>query len=69
MDGVPGRIDPGDFVGEKFEKIENTGERHDPRLTEDFERLIVRRENDPVLIDRETGDKDGKVKIDPGETG
>ena len=69
VNGVPGGIDPGNLVGEKFEEIENTGERHDPRLAKDFERLVIRRENDPVLIDRETGDKDGEVKVNSGETG
>ena len=69
MDGIPGGIDPGYFVSKKFEEIENTSERDDPRLAEDFERLVIRRKDNPMLIDCETGDKDSQVKIDPGETG
>ena len=69
VNGVPGRIDPRDFVREKFEEIENARDRDDPGMAEDFERLIVRREDDPVLVYRQAGDEDGEVKIDPGETG
>ena len=69
VNGVPGRIHPRDFVREKFQKIENARDRDDPGMAEDFERMIVRRENDPVLVYRQAGDEDGEVKIDPGETG
>jgi hypothetical protein len=30
MNGVPDRIDPGDFVGEEFQKIENACNGDDP---------------------------------------
>ena len=69
VNGVPGRIHPRDFVREKFEEIENARDRDDPGMAEDFERLIVRREDDPVQVYRQAGDEDGEVKIDPGETG
>ena len=38
-------------------------------MAEDFERMIGRREDDPVLVNRQAGDEDREVKIDPGETG
>ncbi len=66
---VPGRIDPRDFVREKFEEIKDARDGDDPGMAEDFEGMVVRRENDPVLIDGEAGDEDGQVKIDPGQTG
>jgi hypothetical protein len=69
VDGVPGGIDPGNFVGEKFQEIEDASDGNDPGLAEDFERLVIRRENDPVLMDGEAGDEDGEVKIDARETG
>src|SRR5471030_3135303 len=68
VNGVPGRIHPRDFIREKLEEIENARDRDDPRMAQDFERMIVRRQDDPVLIDREAGYEDGEVKIDPGET-
>src|SRR5687767_6557878 len=64
---VPGGIDPGDFVGNKFEDIENAGENDDPGLAENLERLVARGENDPLLVDGQAGDKDGEVKVDARE--
>ena len=46
----------------------NASDDDDPGLAENFEGMVARRENDPVLIDREAGDEDGQVKIDAGET-
>ena len=69
VDNVPCGIDPRNFVREKFEEIENARDRDDPRMAEDFERMIVRREDNPVQVYREAGDENGEVKIDPGETG
>jgi hypothetical protein len=38
-------------------------------MAEDFERLEIRGEDDPVLMDGEAGDENGQVKIKAGETG
>ena len=67
VDGVPDRIDPRNFVGEKFEEIENAGDGDDPGIAEDFERLVLWRQRDPVKMNGEPGDKNGQVKIDAGE--
>ena len=42
MHCVPGGIHPGNFVGEKFEEIENAGDGDDDRVAQHFERLIRR---------------------------
>src|SRR5437762_3369553 len=67
MHRVPDGIHPRNFIGEKFEEIENTGNADDPRVTEDFERLILRRESDPVEMNGEPRGKNGEVKIDARE--
>ena len=69
VDRVPDRIYPWDFIGEKFEEIENTSDRDDPRVAEDFQRLILWRQSDPVKMDGESGNENGQVKIDAGERG
>src|SRR5205814_8501860 len=66
---VPRRVDPRDFVGEKFQDVENAGDCDDDRIAQDLERLILQRERDPVKMDGETGCENGQVKIDPGEGG
>ena len=40
VDGVPGGVDPRNFVREKFEEIKNAGDGNDHRITQHFERLI-----------------------------
>ena len=39
---VPGGIDPGDFVGKKFQEVENARDGNDDRVAENFERLVGR---------------------------
>jgi len=51
VDRVPGRIEPWNFVGEKFQGIEDARDCDDPRVPEDLERLILRRKDDPVEMD------------------
>src|SRR5207248_11682985 len=46
---------------------ENTGDADDPWVAEDFERLILRRESDPVKMDCEGSGKNGQVKINARE--
>ena len=67
VDCVPDRIHPRNFVREKFEEIENASDRDDPRVTEHFERLILRRQSDPVKMDCKSSNENREVKIDPGE--
>ncbi len=67
MDRVPDRIDPGDFVREKFEDIESAREANDPGIAQDFERLVLRGEGDPVKMNGQTGSEDGQIQVDPGE--
>ena len=38
-------------------------------MTKDFERLVWRRERNPMLINGETGGENGQVEIDPGQSG
>ena len=69
VNGVPHRIDPGDFIGKEFQEIENAGDRDDPRITEDLKRLVLRREGDPVKMDSQAGGEDCQVKVDSGKRG
>ena len=67
MNGVPDRIDPRNFIREEFQEIQNTGNCDDPWVSEDLERLVLRRKRDPVKVNREAGGKNRQVKIDPGQ--
>src|SRR5260370_40089330 len=69
VDGVPGGVNPGNFVGEEFQKIKNARDGDDHGIAQRFERLISRREGDPVEMDGEAGNKDGEVKIKAGQGG
>jgi hypothetical protein len=69
MDGVPDRIDPRNFVGEKFEEIENACDGDNPGIPEHAERLVIGRERDPMEVDGETRHENGEVQIDAGERG
>lgn len=62
---VPRRIDPRNFIGKKLEDIKRSGDPENERMAEDRERLILRRQHDPVLMNRHPGNKDGEVKIYP----
>ncbi len=67
VNGIPGGVDPRNFVGEKFEEIEDAGDRNNRRVAQDFERLIGRRERDPVEMDGQSGDENGEIEVDAGE--
>ena len=69
VDCIPCGIEPGHFIGEKFERVHDAGDGDDPRMTEHFEGLVARRERDPMQMNREAGDEDGEIKIDPREAG
>jgi hypothetical protein len=69
MNGVPYRIDPRNFIREEFQEIQNTGNCDDPWVSEDLERLVLRRKRDPVKVNCEAGDENCQVKINPGERG
>src|SRR3989442_7770496 len=64
---VPDGIHPWNLVGEKFEKIENTGDADDPGIAQDFERLILLRQRDPVEMDSQPTCKDSEVKVNTGQ--
>jgi len=64
---VPGRIEPRDFVGQKFEQIENARDGHHERMSKDLERLILRRQRDPMEVNRQPGGEDGQVKVNSGK--
>ena len=66
---VPDGIHPWNFISKKLEEIENTGDGDYPRVREDFERLILWRESNPVKMDCESGDKNCQIKIDAGQRG
>ena len=67
VNGIPRGVDPWNFVGEEFEEIEYTGDRNNRRVAQDFERLIGRRERDPVEMDGQSGDENGEIEVDPGQ--
>ena len=66
---IPRSVDPRYFIGEKLEEVQNARNADDERIAERLERLVSGRERDPMLIDREPGDKDGEVKIHTCEAG
>ena len=65
--GIPGRIEPRDFVGKKFEQIQNARDGDHERMSKDLERLILRRQCDPMEMNGQTGREDGQVKIHSGK--
>ena len=67
VNGVPRGIDPRNLVGEKFEEIENAGDCNNRRVAQDFERLIGRRERDPVEMDGQSGDENREIEVDAGQ--
>src|SRR4029453_1469080 len=69
MNGVPDRIDPRNFVGEEFQEIENACDGDDPWVAQDLQRLVLRRESNPVKMNCQPGDENCQVKIDSGERG
>ena len=69
VNGIPRRIDPGNFIGKEFQEIENAGDGDDPRVTEDLKRLVLRRQGNPVKMDSQAGGENRQVKIDPGKRG
>src|SRR5689334_2518375 len=57
VDRVPDRIDPGNLVREKFEKVENSGNADDPRVSQHFQGLVIGRERDPVEMNGQSGNE------------
>src|SRR5204863_5979409 len=64
---VPGTVDPRDFIGQELEEIKDTSNGDDDRIAQHFERLIRRRQGDPVEMNGKAGGENGEVKINPGE--
>jgi hypothetical protein len=69
VNGIPGGVDPWNFVRKKFEEVKNPSNRNNYRIPEHFQRLIGRRERDPMEMNGEAGGENGQVKIDAGEAG
>src|SRR5207248_11293361 len=65
MDSVPDRINPGNFICEKFEQKKNAGNNHDAWLAQDRERLILWGKNDPVEMNGKASGENRQVKISP----
>lgn len=68
VDRVPDRIEPWNLVCEEFKEIENAGDADNPRVAENFERLILRREGYPMKMNCKPGGKNGEVKIDASQS-
>ncbi len=58
-----------EFCPQKFEEIKNASDRNNHRIPKHFERLIGRRERDPMEMNGEAGGENRQVKIDAGEAG
>ena len=61
VDGVPDRIDPRYFVGEKFEEKENAGNDDNNWVAKNGEGLVLRCQNDPVEMNGKAGGKNGEI--------
>ena len=66
---VPSRVEPWNFLGKKFQRIDNTSDSNHPGISEDLERLILGRERDPVKMDGESSNENREVKVDTGQAG
>jgi len=64
MHGIPGGVEPWNFIGEKFQRIENASNSDDPGIPEDLERLILRCESDPLEMDGKSGNENSEIKVD-----
>jgi hypothetical protein len=69
VDGIPKGIDPGNFVGKKFEDKEETGSDEDGIISEDGEIGKFIGKGEEVEADGEPGDEGGEVEVDAGEGG
>jgi hypothetical protein len=65
--GVPDGIDPWNFVGKELEQIQNARDGDHERMSKDLERLILRRQRDPMEMNGQTGREDGQVKVHSGK--
>ena len=67
VNSIPGRVHPRNFIGEKFEEIENARDRNDPRISEHFERLIGWCQRYPVKMNGEAGGENRQIKVNAGQ--
>ena len=67
MHRVPGGIEPWNFICKKLQKIENASDTDDPGISEHFQRLILRRESDPVKMDGQPGNENREIKVDASQ--
>src|SRR5438874_11713920 len=69
VDGVPGGIDPRNFISKKFEQKKYAGDSDDEWITQNGERFIRRSECDPVLMNGEASGEHSQIEVQTGETG
>ena len=67
VNGVPSRVDPRNFVREKFEEIQDSRDGNNHGIAEHFERLVGRSERDPVEMNGQPAGENCQVKINAGE--
>ena len=68
MDSVPNRINPRNLIGEKLEQEENSRNDNDGWLAKNAQRLVLRRQNNPMEVNSEAGREDGQVKVEARQT-
>ena len=61
VDGVPDRINPWYFVGEKLEHKKDAGNDDNNWVAKNGEGLVLRRQNDPVEMDGKAGGKNREI--------
>ena len=63
VDGVPGGIDPRNFISKELQQKKYASDGDDKRITQNGERFIRGRERDPVLMNGEAGGENSQIKI------
>ena len=69
VNAIPSGIEPRNFVGEKFENVKRACDPDNQRVAEHLERMIGGREDNPVLMNRETGGENRQVKVNARKAG
>src|SRR5437588_1575749 len=63
VDGVPGGIDPRNFISKELQQKKYASDGDDKRITQNGERFIRRRKCDPVLMNGEASGEHGQIEI------
>ena len=67
MNRIPKRIDPGDFIGEKFKAEKDRSDGNHRRFAQHHQFRIFHGNIHPAEIDRRSGNQNDKIKIETGE--